>query len=650
MRLDWLVAWLVLLPIVAGLLSLSVYRSTLRKALVLGTAAILAFMAVLLAAVTLGKGSPQGLDTAPWLSTLINWLDFALVAYFLYVGFRWRHYLVAGLAALQGVLLSLLEFWQLPHGLTVHPTFLLDPLASIMVLVISVIGSLICVYALDYMPEHEAHLHLERTRQPLFFCFLVGFLGVMNGLVMANNLLWLFFFWEMTTLCCYELIRHDRTEEAQASALRALWMNLIGGVACVLAMFLIYRTLGTLSLVAVVQEASLGGALLLPLAFLSLTAFTKAAQVPFQSWLLGAMVAPTPVSALLHSSTMVKAGVYLVLRLAPALFGTVLSSALAVFGAFVYLAASLLAISQTVSKRVLALSTVANLGLIIACAGINTDLALAAALVILIFHALSKGLLFMTVGIYEQQLGSRDIEVMEGLVNRSPVAAVVGIVGMLSMAFVPFGAVLGKWASLEAAATSTSAWFPLVAAFIAVGSAASLVFWVKWLGRLLSTVPLREEEKLEKRKGVYAYGTVLGLTGLLLVASVLVGGLVRELVLPAVTALGYQPQVAANWSGWGSPYGFFTVWPVFLVAGAALLLPLLTFRARREDYRPVYLCGENLAVEEAAFRGIGDQPVPLETGGLYLSASWGEARLNPWINLLGLMLLLVILLVAGVGA
>ncbi|MGO0122635.1 NADH-quinone oxidoreductase subunit 5 family protein [Desulfothermobacter acidiphilus] len=647
MRLEWLVACLLLLPMMAGVCLFFLPAARPRKLVVTGTAAVLALMALILAVKVLRASIPQTMDVSRW-SLIVDWLDLLLIGYFLYTGWRWRHSLVAGLAALQGVLWLFLLFWQLPsRGFDAYPTFFIDPLAAIMVLVISLIGSLICVYALDYMPRHEAHLRLERTRQPRFFCFLVGFLGVMNGLVLANNLLWLFFFWELTTLCCYELIRHDGTEEAQASALRALWMNLVGGVACVLALFLTYRTLGTLSLAAVVTQASMGAALLLPLAFLSLTAFTKAAQVPFHSWLLGAMVAPTPVSALLHSSTMVKAGVYLVLRLAPAFFGTVLSPALAVFGAFVYLSASLLAISQTVSKRVLALSTVANLGLIIACAGINTDLALAAALVILIFHALSKGLLFMTVGIYEQQVESRDIEVMEGLINRSPVAAAVGAVGMLSMAFVPFGAVLGKWASLEAVAQSPSLWFPLVAAFIAVGSAASLVFWVKWLGRMLSSVPLRQEERLDREKGPFAYGTVLGLTGILLLASVLVGGLVRVLVLPAVVALGYQTHLVATWSGWGSYYGFFAVWPVFLIAGAAILLPFRAWRVRREDYRPVYLCGENLSVSDPSFRGLADQPVPLETGGFYFT-SWSEARLNPWINALGMVLLLVILLVAGV--
>ena len=137
------------------------------------------------------------------------------------------------------------------------------------------------------------------------------------------------------------------------------------------------------------------------------------------------MVAPTPVSALLHSSTMVKAGVYLVLRLSPAFAGTMLAGIVSLTGAFTFVAASALACGQSNGKKILAYSTIANLGLIIACAGMATPAAITAAILLIIFHAVSKGLLFLCVGTIEQHIGSRDIESMRGLYKIMPRVAVI---------------------------------------------------------------------------------------------------------------------------------------------------------------------------------------------------------------------------------
>ena len=159
---------------------------------------------------------------------------------------------------------------------------------------------------------------------------------------------------------------------------------------------------------------------LIPAALVGFAGLTKAAQMPFSSWLVGAMVAPTPVSALLHSSTMVKAGVYILVRFAPIFQGTVIGYTLAFVGAFTFLIASGIAISQTNAKRVLAYSTIANLGLVTACAGIGTAEAIWAAILLIIFHAISKSLMFLSVGTVEHRIRSREIEDMNGLIVRMP--------------------------------------------------------------------------------------------------------------------------------------------------------------------------------------------------------------------------------------
>ena len=190
--------------------------------------------------------------------------------------------------------------------------------------------------------------------------------------------------------------------------------------------------------------------MLLPAALLCFAGITKSAQLPFSSWLLGAMVAPTPVSALLHSSTMVKAGVYLVLRMAPVVTGTKVGMMVALVGAVTFVVGSLAAITTSEAKRVLAWSTVANLGLIVLCGGIGTYEAVWAGILLIIFHAVAKCLLFLCVGVVEHKLHSRNIEDMSGLVVRMPRVAIMMQIGMAGMFLAPFGMLISKWAVLKA--------------------------------------------------------------------------------------------------------------------------------------------------------------------------------------------------------
>lgn len=643
---EGLITVLVILPFAVGLLGLAIQGERVRRPVVVIASLAMMVAAVLLLFTVLNRGtitfSPCG-----GYGTAVTILEFAMLFYFLYIGIKSRHFLVIGLALAQCILFPVLKYLVLPLGFEVRQVFRIDLLSVIMGLIICIVGSLIVIYALDYMREHEKHLGITRTRQPVFFLFLIGLLGAMNGLVFANSLLWLFFFWEMTTLCCYELIRHDLTVEAKAAALRALWMNLLGGVACIGGMILAFQASGTLALDELTSSGAAVPALLLPFALFCLTGFTKAAQVPWQSWLLGAMVAPTPVSALLHSSTMVKAGVYLVLRLAPGYEGTLLSAAVAVFGSFVFMATSLVAISQKVSKRVLAYSTISNLGLIICCAGINTDLAIAAAIAMIIFHAVSKGMLFLAVGAIEQQIGSRDIEDMEGLVSRLPLMTGAAVLGMLTMLFMPFGVVFAKWAGLEAAAVPISPWFPLVVCFLALGSAASLLFWSKWIGRMLSSLPVADSKgpaREKERCPFFAYGAVLALLGGALLLSICVVPLISGIITPAGEALGYG--VAFETAGWQlrSAFGSFNPWFLFAAVFVALCIPALFVRVRREELQPAYLCGVNVPADPTVFRAAADRPVPTVTGGTYWETLFGERQLNNWINGAGLLLLAALFL------
>jgi ech hydrogenase subunit A len=585
------------------------------------------------------------------------------LAFFIFVAIRdiaqrgiSRHnILTIALTLAAGIPLAILEFSWAPHTpLEVTPALYIDHLSIIMCLIISIIGSLICVYAIRYMKDHEEHrMHLgelKETTQPRFFFFMLMFLGAMNGLVFANNLLWLGFFWEMTTLACWGLISHDGTPIAITNAFRALWMCLIGSVGFSLAiMFLWNSSLNTISLMKVISNgASAGPVFLLPFALLCLAGFTKAAQLPFQSWLLGAMVAPTPVSALLHSSTMVNAGVYLVLRIAPGFQGTHLSTLIAIYGGTVFLATAILAISQSEAKKVLAYSTIGNLGLIILCAGINTPLAIAIGTMLLIFHAISKGLLFLCVGAIEHHIWSRNIEDMEGVARNLPLLTGITIAGMLSMLVAPFGVLITKWGAMEAA-SGIGVWSTLVLVLLMLGSGATTVFWAKWIGRFLCHSPVPGSSKMEPFIPLY-HGILLMLITFAVVFSILIAPVYNSVIAPALTEAGYNAALAFTTGALflKSPMGIFAAWPIFIIIALALLLPALATRAKPEASRSSYMCGENVEIGVDEFVAVADERTGLKTGGFYIENILGEGNLNRFVVPVGIVLLVILFVLATI--
>ncbi|MFA6022205.1 MAG: proton-conducting transporter membrane subunit, partial [Rhodospirillales bacterium] len=479
--LETLAFILIVLPFLAALGCFAIPASGTRSFIVVATSGLLVAAFILLlfvAPVTFSPAALFGVSVAG----IIHVAEYLLLALIFYYGIRYKSALIVVFALMQAGLAVGLYFLEAggKHE-AAFPTFVVDNLALVMVAIITVVGGAIAVHAIPYMKAHEEHLHLEKSRQPRFFFVLVLFLGAMNGLVLTNNISFFYFFWEVTTLCSFLLIGHDQTEIATKNAVRALWMNSLGGVALLSAIVWFYNDLGTFDIQAIIKAAPNTAMMMIPLALLCFGGFTKAAQVPFQSWLLGAMVAPTPVSALLHSSTMVKAGVYAVVRFAPAFAGTLLGDGVALAGAFTFLATAALAVGQSNGKKILAYSTISNLGLIVACAGIGTPTALTAAMLIIVFHAVSKGLLFLCVGTIEQYIGSRDIEDMRGVYARMPVTSLITVIAILTMILPPFGMLLGKWMAVESAASS----LPLII-MLALGSALTVVYWARWAGSVMS--------------------------------------------------------------------------------------------------------------------------------------------------------------------
>ena len=369
----------------------------------------------------------------------------------------------------------------------------IDHLSILMCIIIGVIGGLIIIYAVGYMHGYHDHHKDVQDRRHYFFMILFLFLGAMFGFVLSESLLWIDFFWEMTSICSFLLIGYTREKEAIENSFRALWMNLLGGVALAVGIIYFALNMGTVSLHSLISMCTNahGSVVTIAVTLIAFAALTKAAQLPFSTWLIGAMVAPTPSSALLHSATMVKAGIYVLLRLSPAMSGTTTGALIAFIGGFTFLATSLMAIAQSDGKKILAFSTISNLGLMVACAGVGTPETMWAGSFLMIFHAISKSLLFQDVGATENSLHSRDVEDMHGLLYIMPKLAAFMFIGIAGMFLAPFGMLISKWAALRASVDERDI---ILVLFIAFGSATTSLYWTKWMGKLVSHTHLTEEK------------------------------------------------------------------------------------------------------------------------------------------------------------
>ncbi|MDZ4204900.1 MAG: putative monovalent cation/H+ antiporter subunit A [Bacteroidales bacterium] len=321
-------------------------------------------------------------------------------------------------------------------------SFLVDGLSLTFALIISGIGALIIFYAKGYLHQHP--------KQGRFYGYLLFFMASMLGVVLADNIITLFVFWELTSVSSYLLIGFNHeSEKSRKAALQALLVTGGGGLALLAGMIAIgmvgdsFTFSELLSQSDYIKSHALYPAILV-LVFLG--AFTKSAQFPFHYWLPNAMQAPSPVSAYLHSATMVKAGVYLLARFTPLLGGTVQwQYTLLAVGAITMLLGAIRALGQTDLKRILAYTTISALGILVFLIGMGTNMAISAAITFLVVHAMYKGSLFLVAGAIDHETGTRDIRILSGLKKHLPIIAIAGLLSALSYAgFIPFLGFVGK--------------------------------------------------------------------------------------------------------------------------------------------------------------------------------------------------------------
>lgn len=367
----------------------------------------------------------------PWLGAVILWLtrdENSRLQHTLAVAFS----IAAGVASLALIPFSSAETAiRIPMGHYFGDlTFTADGLATILTAIACVIGSLAVIFSVDYMRGEE---QLKR-----YYSFVLLFIGAMTGLLLSGNLLFMFFFWEITALCSYALISfYNDDPKAVAGGIKALIITQVGGVGLLAGALTAYATLGSYQVADLLANAEkIPAVLLTVIAFgFLLAAAAKSAQFPFHTWLPDAMEAPTPISALIHAATMVNAGVYLLARFYPA-FEHVPGWAFSVMlvGLISAFITAIMALVAADLKRVLAYSTVSQLGYMVYAIGAGGVLA---SQFHLLSHAVFKALLFLAAGSVIHSVGTRDMRRMGGLGNRMSFVRNVFIIGALALAGVP---------------------------------------------------------------------------------------------------------------------------------------------------------------------------------------------------------------------
>lgn len=612
-----MLGFLIVFPLVIAAILLAVRNNAARNVVVVAASLVIGLASIWLVAVGLNGASPVYFEfSSPIVDGICTIVGIVVAITVICFGAKYKNPLAIVLAVVQ-LIGSLVFELNFAHGIEVATPLYYDQLTLLMVFIIGVIGSAICVYALGYMEDFQAHEpEGALDRRPTFFALMFVFLSAMYVIVFADHMTWLFTGWEVTTLCSFLLIAYTRTEEAIRNAFRQIIMNLLGGISFLIGLFVCVLTMGTLSL----AEFLAMGQLVPQIAVLAVTAFafagiTKAAQMPFHTWLLGAMVAPTPTSALLHSSTMVKAGVFLLVKLAPVLAVCPIPGGMLMFvGGLTFLVCSALAITQSNAKRVLAYSTIANLGLITACAGVGTPEAVWAATFLILFHAIAKSLLFLCVGTAEHHIGSRDIEDMDLLFDRMPSLARFMMLGIMTMFIAPFGMLIAKWATLQA---FTEAGNVILVLLLAFGSAVTFMFWAKWMGKLAGIAGQSRNVELSVHTSEWI--------PIMLMAVLIALGCVG---LPLISLNLVEPYLYVVYGSLSFPISFDNL----IIAGVAVILMIIVIfaglghsTARKVD---VYLAGVSVDNSNRTFKNSLSGVTQATARNWYMKDWLGEQRLD----------------------
>ena len=453
---------------------------------------------------------------------------------------------------------TLQQSWDWLPQLGINLSFRLDALGLLFGLLISGIGTLIYIYAYYYLSPKNSLAKLYQL--------LMLFMAAMLGISLSNNLMILLVFWELTSISSFLLVGYwSQYDAAQRGARMALTLTGMGGLAMLGGFILLGQITGTYQIdqLMLMKQTIQQHALFIPaLLLILLGAFTKSAQFPFHFWLPNAMAAPTPVSAYLHSATMVKAGIFLLARLAPIFVGVALYHNLVTFiGLFTFCMAAGFAIFKEDLKGLLAYSTISHLGLIVCLLGIGSPLAIAAAIFHIINHATFKAALFMIAGIIDHEAGTRDLRKLSGLWQLLPFTGTLTMITAAAMAGVPLtNGFLSKEmfftelvANLSGPVMFISALVATLAGIFAVSYSLRLLHGVFFDGEIGQQIPNQDahEPPLGMRLPATILATLCILVGLF--PALLAGTLVNQVTRASLVQTKFEGVHLAIWHGINPP-------------------------------------------------------------------------------------------------
>lgn len=453
---------------------------------------------------------------------------------------------------------TIIQSWSWLPQLGIDLSFRLDALGLLFSLLITGIGTLIFIYAYYYLSPKNSLSKL--------YLLLMLFMAAMLGISLSNNLIILLVFWELTSISSFLLVGYwSNYEAAQRGSRMALTITGMGGLAMLGGFVLLGQITGTYELdqILTMTDQIQSHALFVPsLLLILLGAFTKSAQFPFHFWLPNAMAAPTPVSAYLHSATMVKAGIFLLARLLPIFAGAALYHNLVTFvGLFTLCIAAFFAIFKEDLKGLLAYSTISHLGLIVCLLGIGSPLAVAAAIFHIINHATFKAALFMIAGIIDHESGTRDLRKLSGLWQLLPFTGTLTMITAASMAGVPlFNGFLSKemfftelLANLSGPVVVISAIVATLAGIFAVAYSVRLVHGVFFDGPIGKDVPNKDAH--EPPMGMRAPALILAILCIAvgLFPALLVEHLVNSTTRASTQLMNFEGTHLAIWHGFNLP-------------------------------------------------------------------------------------------------
>ena len=531
--------------------------------------------------------------------------------------------------------------------------FALGPLQWVMMLVVTGIGALVLVYCTWYFRDDEPGLSA-------FGGNFVAFAGAMLGLVLSDDLLVLYGFWELTTVFSYLLIGHDPTRRASRTAgMQALIVTTFGGLAMLVGVLLIGVQAGTFRISEVLADPPAGPAITVAVVLLLLGALSKSALFPFHFWLPSAMAAPTPVSAYLHAAAMVKAGVYLVALLAPAFAGVPGWHGLLIsVGLFTMVLGGWRSLRQLDIKLLLAYGTVSQLGFLLLIVSIGTRASALAGLAMLVAHALFKATLFLVVGIVDRQTGTRDLRRLSGVGRASPVLAGTAVLAGASMAGLPpligfvtkesvYGALIGVARHGDGTGLGRIAgWTTLIG--VVLGSALTVAYTARFLwGTFATKAAIPRASVIPVRPGFLAAPALLAALSL---ALGFFSGAQNTIfaqyaaLFPAGghhpgLALWHKPGLALALSMTSLALGLVLFWrrESFALIQSVLVPPWSSERGylgmmRRLDRVAVEVTGLTQRGSVAIYLGVILAVVVLLPGSALLLAAGGSRELVPWDN------------------